>query len=184
MHVINMFTIICHYYPNYQFVKIWSKQHVYFVHIYICMYYSDSESLTPHGNKFLHYFQNLFSIADKADPIGTGNFSVVFLGLIKSRQLPVAVKCSLTTTDAVQFKALLLEIKIMLHIGKHENVVALVRVCTECIQQRKNLKKCWNNENNVVKNINKRRHGEVMVTICPESSAIEIEIGIPKLHLG
>ncbi|XP_035716051.1 uncharacterized protein LOC110860280 [Folsomia candida] len=96
-------------------------------------------SMTNETVAFLPYDRayevDIADIEYKADPIGTGNFSVVFLGLIKSRQLPVAVKCSLTTTDAVQFKALLLEIKIMLHIGKHENVVALVRVCTECIQQ-------------------------------------------------
>ncbi|OXA53415.1 receptor-like tyrosine-protein kinase kin-16 [Folsomia candida] len=83
------------------------------------------------------YEVDIGDIEYKADPIGSGNFSVVFLGLIKSRQQPVAVKCPLTTTDAVEFKALLLEIKIMLHIGQHENVVTLIGACTESIQQRK-----------------------------------------------
>lgn len=72
---------------------------------------------------------------DRSDQIGMGNFSVVFRGLVKSRQQFVAIKCPLTTADTNQFKAMLLEIKIMVHIGKHENILALIGACTDSIQQ-------------------------------------------------
>jgi serine/threonine protein kinase len=76
-----------------------------------------------------------FFSLDKSDPIGSGNFSVVYRALVKSRDQQVAVKCPLTTTDAKEFKAMLSEIKLMIHIGTHENIVAFIGACTQSIQQ-------------------------------------------------
>lgn len=69
--------------------------------------------------------------------LGTGEFAYVVRGRIISENKPVAIKISKTSADVTLFKSLLSEVKIMIYIGIHENVVALVGVCTEGIRNRK-----------------------------------------------
>lgn len=69
--------------------------------------------------------------------LGTGEFAYVVRGIIISKQKPVAIKISKPSADVTLFKSLLSEVKIMIYIGVHENVVGLVGVCTEGIRNRK-----------------------------------------------
>lgn len=50
----------------------------------------------------------------------------------------VAVKMVRKTTDYAHIKALADELKIMIHLGKHLNVVNLLGACTGKVAKRKN----------------------------------------------
>jgi len=59
------------------------------------------------------------------------------LGTFKFTREVVAVKIAKASADVELFKSLLSEVKIMMYIGKHENIVGLIGVCTQGIRKRK-----------------------------------------------
>ncbi|ODM96756.1 Vascular endothelial growth factor receptor 1, partial [Orchesella cincta] len=69
--------------------------------------------------------------------LGKGEFAIVVRGKIISESRLAAIKISKPTVDVNFFKIFLSEIKIMLYIGKHKNVVSLIGVCTQDIKHRK-----------------------------------------------
>lgn len=55
-------------------------------------------------------------------------------GILKTEPMTiVAVKTVLPNADILYFKALLTELKIMIHIGKHLNIVSLLGAVTETL---------------------------------------------------
>lgn len=68
--------------------------------------------------------------------LGSGQFTLVLKGRIVSQALPAAIKVSKPSSDVTLFKSLLSEVKIMIYIGHHDNVLKLVGVCTAGIRSR------------------------------------------------
>jgi len=100
---------------------------------------------------------NTITITDYQNLLGFGEFGKVYRGRINSANgslhyanissnyqncssLEVAVKTVGTDVDVEHFKALLSEIKILIHIGAHRNIVTIVAACTQNIRQRKPVK--------------------------------------------
>ncbi len=71
--------------------------------------------------------------------MGTGNFSHVVRGYHEIRKRPVAIKIANTTTNTDDFKVMLTEIKIMIYIGSHENIVKFLGASTAEIKDRKDV---------------------------------------------
>ena len=70
--------------------------------------------------------------------LGSGAFGIVFKGeahnISKNESVTtVAVKMARNDADAGNMKALVDELKIMLHVGKHSNIVNLLGACTKTI---------------------------------------------------
>lgn len=73
--------------------------------------------------------------------LGAGAFGVVYKaearGIINAEvTTPVAVKMVKRTADNMYIKALASELKIMVHLGKHVNIVNLLGACTKHIAKR------------------------------------------------
>ncbi|XP_018563845.1 vascular endothelial growth factor receptor 1-like [Anoplophora glabripennis] len=73
--------------------------------------------------------------------LGSGAFGVVMKGVAKrivegEEETPVAVKMVKKNTDHIYIKALVSELKIMIHLGKHLNVVNLLGACTKNVAKR------------------------------------------------
>jgi len=70
--------------------------------------------------------------------LGQGEFGVVIKGKITKQDmtLPVAVK-TLRTTEISSLKAILSELKILMFIGKHRNVIQLIGAVTKKIHESK-----------------------------------------------
>lgn len=74
--------------------------------------------------------------------MGSGAFGVVYKaearGIINAEQdTIVAVKMVKKTADNLYIKALASELKIMVHLGKHINIVNLLGACTKNVGKRK-----------------------------------------------
>lgn len=69
--------------------------------------------------------------------LGYGQFAIVLKGRIVSQSLPAAIKISKPSNDVEIFKSLLSEIKIMMYVGSHVNILKLLGVCTSGIKRRK-----------------------------------------------
>ena len=71
--------------------------------------------------------------------MGSGAFGVVTRGSVEIDTVKntVAVKTMKPGEDIVDFKASLLELKIMAYIGRHPNIVNLLAACTDYINARK-----------------------------------------------
>ncbi|OXA54394.1 Vascular endothelial growth factor receptor 1 [Folsomia candida] len=75
-------------------------------------------------------------------PLGKGAFGTVLKATLKNKDNPeitdvVAVKTvNSENCDEICFRALLIEVKILSYIGKHENVVNLIGACTGNLKQR------------------------------------------------
>lgn len=87
--------------------------------------------------------------------LGSGAFGVVFkaktVGLIdENTTSDVAVKTVYSNTDSECIKALEAELKVLIHIGSHLNVVNLLGVCMGSIDKSKYL---FKNICNIFKNI-------------------------------
>ncbi|XP_021959463.1 vascular endothelial growth factor receptor 2 [Folsomia candida] len=83
---------------------------------------------------------------DERSPLGNGAFGRVLKAELFSKQgdpftearsMIVAVKTLNENADLIYFKAMLLELKILSYIGRHENVVNLVGACTAMLKERK-----------------------------------------------
>lgn len=73
--------------------------------------------------------------------MGSGAFGVVrkarARGILDNEEITiVAVKMVKRTSDPTYIKALASELKIMVHLGKHLNVVNLLGACTKNISKR------------------------------------------------
>jgi len=68
-------------------------------------------------------------IPGKDEVLGIGAFGVVYKG--KMNTLPVAVKTITPKADKVYVKSILSEIKVLIWIGSHENIVQLIGVNTK-----------------------------------------------------
>ncbi len=68
--------------------------------------------------------------------MGSGNFSHVVRGYYEIEKRSVAIKIANTTTNTDDFKMMLTEIKIMIYIGSHDNVVKFIGASTAEIRDR------------------------------------------------
>ena len=73
--------------------------------------------------------------------LGTGEFGKVYrakaVGLIEEKsRTTVAVKTTKSTSDEQQIKALRSEVKIMIHIGRHINIVNILGACSKNIAKK------------------------------------------------
>lgn len=73
----------------------------------------------------------------KGKPLGEGQFGIVLKGHHQTKQgtFPVAVK-TVKDNDPNRLRTLLTEIKIKMHIGKHENIVNLIGAVTKDLRKR------------------------------------------------
>ncbi|CAL8128791.1 unnamed protein product [Orchesella dallaii] len=96
----------------------------------------DATDLMPYKPEFEIPIEDLIYDSSNKNLLGTGEFSFVVKGLLVSKSMPVAIKISKPTTDVTAFKSMLSEIKIMMYIGEHKNLVKLIGVCTEDLKYR------------------------------------------------
>jgi len=88
--------------------------------------------------------QSIISVCFCAgEKIGSGNFGLVHKGSLTSRYItlnavgkPIAIKVPKQDLEVEVFKNVLREVKIMAHVGSHENVVCFIGACTENIRRR------------------------------------------------
>ena len=78
------------------------------------------------------------------DPLGSGAFGRVLKGeadgiIKKGKPTTVAVKMVKRDADITYVKALMAEIKIMIHLGRHINVVNLLGACTRDLGTKRDL---------------------------------------------
>jgi len=71
--------------------------------------------------------------ADKTAPLGSGAFGIVFKGLLDGD--PVAIKTLQPNAEKSYLKALLSELKIMIHLGKHQNIVEVLGAHTKQLRR-------------------------------------------------
>ncbi len=74
---------------------------------------------------------------DEHDILGSGAFGLVLRGKLSGHPEEVAIKTIKPFSAISYFKALLSELKIMVYIGKHENVVTLIGAYTGKIKESK-----------------------------------------------
>lgn len=80
----------------------------------------------------------------KGKQLGAGAFGVVYKaearGIVNAEETtPVAVKMVKKTADNMYIRALASELKIMVHLGKHINIVNLLGACTKNVGKREYL---------------------------------------------
>jgi len=68
-------------------------------------------------------------------PLGSGEFGIVYSGTFKNTS--VAIKTTQPDAEVEYFRAMLKELKVMIHIGKHENIVNFLGFNTEYIRKGK-----------------------------------------------
>ncbi len=67
-------------------------------------------------------------VKDEKEILGSGNFGVVFMGKMWDQK--VAVKTVKPYSDKIYLHSLLSEIKVLIHLGQHENIVSLLGAFT------------------------------------------------------
>ncbi|XP_059061898.1 vascular endothelial growth factor receptor 1 isoform X2 [Achroia grisella] len=97
----------------------------------------DQAELLPYDDRFEFPSEKLFL----GKQLGAGAFGVVYKadarGIINAEETtPVAVKMVKKTADNMYIKALASELKIMVHLGKHINIVNLLGACTKNVGKR------------------------------------------------
>ncbi|CAL8147586.1 unnamed protein product [Orchesella dallaii] len=90
----------------------------------------------PYKTEFEIPIDDIAFDSTEANLLGSGEFAYVVRGMIISKAKSAAIKVSKPSADVNLFKSLLSEVKIMLYIGHHENVITLVGVCTQDIRNR------------------------------------------------
>lgn len=76
-------------------------------------------------------------MADTENILGKGAFGTVLKGRVEGVSSVVAVKTVNSDCEVSRFKGFLSELKIMIYIGKHPNIVSLIGASTEKIQESK-----------------------------------------------
>lgn len=74
---------------------------------------------------------------DNENKLGEGAFGLVLKGKVEGMSDVVAVKTMKPRCEVDQFKGFMSELKIMMYIGRHPNVVALVGAHTDKIKESK-----------------------------------------------
>jgi len=74
---------------------------------------------------------------DENDVLGSGAYGIVFRGKLVGYPDEVAIKTMKPHSTLSYFKALLSELKIMVYLGKHENVIHLIGAYTGRIKESK-----------------------------------------------
>lgn len=74
---------------------------------------------------------------DSENMLGKGAFGTVLKGRVEGIKDFVAVKTVNSSCEVNQFKGFLSELKIMIFIGKHPNIVSLIGASTEKIKESK-----------------------------------------------
>ncbi|XP_026765009.2 LOW QUALITY PROTEIN: vascular endothelial growth factor receptor 1 [Galleria mellonella] len=97
----------------------------------------EQAELLPYDDRFEFPPEKLFL----GKQLGAGAFGVVYKaearGIINAEETtPVAVKMVKKTADNMYIKALASELKIMVHLGKHINIVNLLGACTKNVGKR------------------------------------------------
>lgn len=88
---------------------------------------------------------------DVKSPLGSGEFGVVYKGYVSgvnlkpeensqtyvdsTRQVPVAVKTLRANSEIQYLRSMLKEVKVMMYVGKHANVVQMMGCCTENLRK-------------------------------------------------
>jgi len=68
---------------------------------------------------------------DTLELLGKGEHGAVYTGTISNRDYKIAVKTTLPSIMSItSAKQLLSEIKILIHVGKHSNVIDFIGACT------------------------------------------------------
>lgn len=98
----------------------------------------DQAELLPYDNKWEFSREKL----KLGRQLGSGAFGVVLkaeaVGIVDGeKSTTVAVKMVKRNADSTYIKALASELKIMIHLGKHINVVNLLGACTKNVVKRK-----------------------------------------------
>jgi len=62
--------------------------------------------------------------------LGKGEHGAVYSGRISHKPDTVAIKTTNTSTSSTSAKQLLAEIKILIYVGQHKNIIALLGACT------------------------------------------------------
>ncbi|ODM96865.1 Platelet-derived growth factor receptor beta [Orchesella cincta] len=88
-------------------------------------------------NKDLEISKTAFKI-DKTATLGSGAFGAVYRGIVqKEQEIKVAIKTTKIPSPTTAISALLSEIKVMTHIGQHENVVSMIGAYTKEVRTGK-----------------------------------------------
>ena len=75
------------------------------------------------------------TVKDKSVTLGKGEFGIVYKGTLKDVPEPVAFKTTHRDFTSKDLKYLMSEIKIMIHVGKHPNVLAFIGAYTAELPQ-------------------------------------------------
>jgi len=76
--------------------------------------------------------------------LGTGAFGSVYRGCVNGISNKVAIKTTQPSCSITTLKSLLSEIKVLSHLGQHDNIVCLIGACTQELKQGKNFKSFYN----------------------------------------
>jgi hypothetical protein len=76
------------------------------------------------------YAMKCLNVVDSATLLGKGAFGCVYRGKLSGFENDVAFKMTQSNCTATTLKSLLSEIKIMIHVGKHPNVVSIIGAYT------------------------------------------------------
>jgi FMS-like tyrosine kinase 1 len=101
----------------------------------LCM--NDQANLLPYDKRF-EFSRKTLKLGER---LGAGAFGIVVKGIAQGilpheDETVVAVKTVNTNADNEAFKALIAELKIMIHLGKHLNIMNLLGAVTKSIEKR------------------------------------------------
>jgi len=74
-------------------------------------------------------------LTDDSLLLGKGEFGLVYRGKVEGYDKELAIKKNTANISATSFKNMLSEIKIMIYVGKHPNIVSIVGAHTGDIRQ-------------------------------------------------
>jgi len=78
-------------------------------------------------------------VLDTSALLGKGEHGAVYTGIITSREDKIAVKTTFLSMSTLSVKQLLAEIKILIHVGKHQNVIDFIGAYTAEKENGKNV---------------------------------------------
>jgi len=78
----------------------------------------------------IYILLSLLKYKDSAKLLGKGAFGAVYRGSLEGTESDVAFKMTQSNCTSTSLKSLLSEIKIMIHVGQHPNVVCIIGAFT------------------------------------------------------